>query len=70
MKFATWDVNSIRSRETHVRRWLEREQPDALLLQEIKCETGAFPADGFAALGGGAGGAGFGAGAGSVGGWG
>ena len=51
MKFATWNVNSIRSRETHVRRWLQREQPDALLLQEIKCETGAFPADGFAALG-------------------
>lgn len=51
MKFATWNVNSIRQREAHVRRWLEREQPDALLLQEIKCETAAFPADGFAALG-------------------
>lgn len=51
MKFATWNVNSIRQREPHVRRWIEREQPDALLLQEIKCETAAFPAEGFAALG-------------------
>ncbi len=51
MKFATWNVNSIRSRESHVRRWLERHQPDALLLQEIKCETAAFPEAGFAALG-------------------
>ncbi len=51
MKFATWNVNSIRQREPHVCRWLEREQPDALLLQEIKCETAAFPADRFAALG-------------------
>ena len=51
MKFATWNVNSIRQREGHVLRWLEREQPDALLLQEIKCETAAFPSDGFASLG-------------------
>ena len=51
MKVATWNVNSIRSRESHVAAWLEREQPDALLLQEIKCENGAFPADRFAALG-------------------
>ncbi len=51
MKFATWNVNSIRQRETHVRRWLEREQPDALLLQEIKCENAAFPSEGFASLG-------------------
>ncbi len=51
MKFATWNVNSIRQREGHVLRWLEREQPDALLLQEIKCENAAFPAAGFASLG-------------------
>lgn len=51
MKVATWNVNSIRSREPHVRAWLEREQPDALLLQEIKCEAESFPADGFRQLG-------------------
>ncbi len=51
MKFATWNVNSIRSRETHVSRWLEREQPDALLIQEIKCEATSFPVSAFAGLG-------------------
>ncbi len=51
MKLASWNVNSIRSRETHVRAWLEREQPDALLLQEIKCESSSFPAAGFSELG-------------------
>ena len=51
MKLATWNVNSIRQREGHVRRWIERVQPDLLLLQEIKCETAAFPALAFADLG-------------------
>jgi exodeoxyribonuclease III len=50
VKLATWNVNSIRQREPHVRRWLERVQPDVLFLQEIKCEAPAFPT-GFAALG-------------------
>ena len=43
MKIGTWNVNSIRQREGHVKRWLERVQPDLLFLQEIKCETAAFP---------------------------
>jgi exodeoxyribonuclease-3 len=51
VKIATWNVNSIRQRETHVARWLEQEQPDLLFLQEIKCESHIFPADAFAALG-------------------
>jgi exodeoxyribonuclease-3 len=54
MRLATWNVNSIRQREPHVRRFLEREQPDILFLQEIKCEAAAFPAAAFAALGYGA----------------
>lgn len=44
MKFATWNVNSVRQRERHVANWLERNQPDLLLLQEIKCEEHHFPA--------------------------
>ncbi len=44
MKLATWNVNSIRQRQTHVADWLRREQPDLLLLQEIKCEAEQFPA--------------------------
>lgn len=51
MKIATWNVNSIRQRETHVQRWLERNQPDVLFLQEIKCESAAFPTLAYHALG-------------------
>jgi len=51
MKIATWNVNSIRSRQAHVCRWLERAAPDILLLQETKCEAHAFPAAAFQAIG-------------------
>ena len=51
MRIATWNVNSIRQREGHVRRWLEAHQPDLLFLQEIKCETPLFPEAAFAARG-------------------
>lgn len=51
VKIATWNVNSIRQREGHVQRWLERVQPDILVLQEIKCEAPAFPAMTFQAAG-------------------
>ena len=51
MKIATWNVNSIRQRERHVQRWLQRVQPDVLVLQEIKCEAANFPALTFESLG-------------------
>jgi exodeoxyribonuclease-3 len=51
LRVATWNVNSIRQRERHVRGWITRVQPDVLLLQEIKCEAAAFPALSFADLG-------------------
>ena len=51
MRITTWNVNSIRAREAHVARFLERTMPDLLLLQEIKCEAHAFPELAFAALG-------------------
>jgi exodeoxyribonuclease-3 len=51
MKIATWNVNSIRQREGHVKRWLERVRPDLLFLQELKCESAAFPSLTFEALG-------------------
>ena len=47
MRIATWNVNSIRQREAHVAAWLVRNQPDLLLLQEIKCEEPQFPGLGF-----------------------
>jgi len=51
VKLATWNVNSIRQRGAHVLRWLERACPDIVVLQEIKCETHAFPGLDFAGLG-------------------
>ena len=51
MKLATWNVNSIRQREAHVLRYLERARPDVLVLQEIKCEEKAYPTPSFQAAG-------------------
>lgn len=51
MRLATWNVNSIRQRERHVARWLERVQPDLLFLQELKCQEPDFPRATFQALG-------------------
>ena len=44
MKIATWNVNSVKARLPNVLEWLKDMNPDVLLLQEIKCETGGFPA--------------------------
>jgi exodeoxyribonuclease-3 len=38
MKIATWNVNSIRARHERLVAWLDRNQPDVLCLQELKCE--------------------------------
>ncbi len=43
MKIATWNVNGSRAREQNIRRWLEANSPDLLLMQEIKCEAASFP---------------------------
>jgi exodeoxyribonuclease-3 len=43
MLIATWNVNSVRAREERLLRWLDRNQPDALCLQELKTEGDAFP---------------------------
>lgn len=51
MKIASWNVNSIRQRGALVADWLDRVSPDLLFLQEIKCETEAFPAEAFTARG-------------------
>ena len=51
IEFTTWNINSVRAREGLVSSFLERVQPDFLLLQEIKCEAHQFPTMGFAALG-------------------
>jgi exodeoxyribonuclease-3 len=43
MKIATWNVNSLKVRLPHVLDWLAAERPDALCLQELKCEDKGFP---------------------------
>jgi exodeoxyribonuclease-3 len=51
IKIATWNVNSVKARLPNVTSWMERARPDVLLLQELKCETGAFPFKAFEDLG-------------------
>lgn len=43
MKIASWNVNSLKVRLPHLLDWLAANQPDALGLQELKCEDKAFP---------------------------
>ncbi len=43
MKVATWNVNGIRARQTHLQEWLERERPDVVCLQEIKAAIDQLP---------------------------
>src|ERR1700681_3274704 len=46
---ASWNLNSVRSRLTHVTTWLKDREPDVLLLQELKGTE--FPSEAFKALG-------------------
>lgn len=43
MRIATWNVNSIKARMPTVLKVLQDINCDVVCLQEIKCETGAFP---------------------------
>ncbi len=51
MRIATWNVNSIRSRIDRVAAWLDRNDVDAIALQETKAREDQFPTDRFASLG-------------------
>jgi len=51
MKIATFNVNSVKARVETVLTWFKQAAPDVACLQEIKCETNAFPALEFEALG-------------------
>jgi exodeoxyribonuclease III len=48
-KVVSWNLNSIRSRLTHVTTWLKAREPDELLLQELKGTE--FPSEVFKSLG-------------------
>lgn len=44
MKIATFNINGIRSRIDSLLKWLERESPDIVCLQELKATDAQFPA--------------------------
>lgn len=43
MKIATWNINSVRIRLHHIKRFIEDETPDILCLQETKVQDESFP---------------------------
>jgi len=51
MKIASWNVNSLNVRLPHVLRWLDKENPDVLGLQELKIPDERFPVEAFAEKG-------------------
>jgi exodeoxyribonuclease-3 len=51
VRFATWNINSVRLRFPIVAKLLEEQAPDVLCLQEIKVVNDLFPAADFARLG-------------------
>ncbi|MEM6602688.1 MAG: exodeoxyribonuclease III [Pseudomonadota bacterium] len=51
MKLVTWNVNSVRARFENLQNFLQREQPDIVCLQEIKCQDHQFPAEDIEDLG-------------------
>lgn len=50
-KIATWNVNSLRVRLSHVQEWLAANQPDVLALQETKLINEDFPFEALQAAG-------------------
>ena len=51
MIISTWNVNSVRQRLPHLIDYLKEVAPDALCLQEIKCQDEQFPREDIEALG-------------------
>ena len=43
LKLATFNINGARSRLASLREWLEKEAPDVVCLQELKCTDLQFP---------------------------
>ena len=51
MKIATWNINGVKARIDGLLTWLQASAPDVVCLQEIKCQTEAFPGPEIEALG-------------------
>ena len=43
MRFATWNINSIKQRIDNLAAWLRERAPDVVCLQETKCVDETFP---------------------------
>ena len=43
MHLVSWNVNSIKSRASHLEQLVKSVSPDVILLQETKCQEDAFP---------------------------
>ena len=50
MKISTWNVNSVRARIDNIKDYLKKNNPDILLMQEIKTEEKNYPFDDFKKL--------------------
>ncbi len=48
---ASWNINSIKARLDVLNPWLAKNQPDVVLLQEIKCTDENFPSEAMTAAG-------------------
>jgi len=51
MKLVTWNVNSVNARLDRVLHFIDRENPDFLCLQELKCPEENFPLNAFESKG-------------------
>lgn len=51
MRFATWNVNSVKARLPRLLEWLDQSRPDVLCLQETKVAADGFPEQEVAELG-------------------
>lgn len=51
MRLATWNVNSVRSRQDRIVDWLQRSDVDVLAMQETKCKDAQFPYQRFTDIG-------------------
>ena len=51
MKIASWNVNSLKVRLSHLADWLGSATPDVIALQETKTEDAKFPVEEIAGLG-------------------
>jgi exodeoxyribonuclease-3 len=54
VKIATFNINDVNKRLSHLLAWLDEARPDVVCLQEIKCTDAAFPTAALARAGYGA----------------